>query len=217
MERKIGETFEFKGKTYEVAELPDYFCAFCDLEKECYSKRSYLENIAGTCSQSKRMDTRNVCFKEIKKDMEIKDNKLTINIPDGMEIDVENSDLKTGIIKFKKKELRYEDIENSLDLEGNRTGIPVDDNNAFKLCATDRLMNIARYYNGDWKPDWSSVENKYYIIYCNRSQCYTTDYKTLIDINTVYFKCEKDAQAVIDNPNFREILDAVFKTKDMDG
>ena len=211
MERKIGETFEFKGKTYEVAELPDYFCAFCDLEKECYSKRSYLENIAGTCSQSKRMDTRNVCFKEIKKDMEIKDNKLTINIPDGMEIDVENSDLKTGVIKFKKKELRYEDIENSLDLEGNRTGIPVDDNNAFKLRATDRLMNIARYYNGDWKPDWNSVESKYYIIYCNRSQCYTTDYKTLIDINTVYFKCEKDAQAVIDNPNFREILDAVYK------
>ena len=211
MERKIGETFEFKGKTYEVAELPDYFCAFCELEKECYSKRSYLENIAGTCSQSKRMDTRNVCFKEIKKDMEIKDNKLTINIPDGMEIDVENSDLKTGIIKFKKKELRYEDIKNSLDIEGNRTGIPVDDNNAFKLRATDRLMNIARYYNGDWKPDWNSVESKYYIIYCNRSQCYTTDYKTLIDINTVYFKCEKDAQAVIDNPNFREILDAVYK------
>lgn len=211
MERKIGETFEFKGKTYEVAELPDYFCAFCDLEKECYSKRSYLENIAGTCSPSKRMDTRSVCFKEIKKDMEIKDNKLTINIPDGKEIDVENSDLKNGIIKFKKKELRYEDIENSLDLEGNRTRIPVDDNNSFKLCATDRLMNIARYYNGDWKPNWSSVENKYYIIYCNRSQCYSTDYKTLIDINTVYFKCEKDAQAVIDNPNFREILDEIFK------
>lgn len=211
MERKIGETFEFKGKTYEVAELPDYFCAFCDLEKECYSKRSYLENVAGTCSPSKRMDTRNVCFKEIKKDMEIKDNKLTINIPDGKEIDVENSDFKNGIIKFKKKELRYEDIENSLDLEGNRTRIPVDENNALKLCATDRLMNIARYYNGDWKPNWSSVENKYYIIYCNRSQCYSTDSKTLIDINTVYFKCEKDAQAVIDNPNFREILDAVYK------
>lgn len=211
MERKIGETFEFKGKTYEVAELPDYFCAFCDLEKECYSKRSYLENVAGTCSPSKRMDTRNVCFKEIKKDMEIKDNKLTINIPDGKEIDVENSDLKNGIIKFKNKELCYEDIENSLDLEGNRTGIPVDENNAFKLRATDRLMNIARYYNGDWKPNWSSVENKYYIIYCNRSQCYSIDYKTLIDINTVYFKCEKDAQAVIDNPNFREILDAIYK------
>lgn len=211
MERKIGETFEFKGKTYEVAELPEYFCAFCDLEKECYSKRSYLEKVTGTCSPNNRKDTRSVCFKEIKKDMEIKDNKLTINIPDGMEIDLQNSNFGTGVIKFKKKELRYEDIEASLDLEGNRTGIPADDNNAFKLCATDRLMNIARYYNGDWKPDWSSVENKYHILYCNRSQCYTTDYKTFFDINTVYFKCEKDAQAVIDNPNFREILDAILK------
>lgn len=212
MERKIGETFEFKGKTYEVAELPDYFCAFCDLEKECYSKRSYLEKVTGTCSPNNRKDTRSVCFKEIKKDMEIKDNKLTINIPDGMEIDVENSDLKTGIIKFKKKELRYEDIKNSLDLEGNRTGIPVDDNNAFKLRTTDRLMNIARYYNGDWKPDWSNIdERKFYIICDNRDESYTTEFHTSYSTNMVYFKCEKDAQAVIDNPNFREILDAVYK------
>lgn len=205
MERKIGETFEYKGKTYKVEKFDDCRnCAFIHIN--CSSLRS----ITGNCMYFLRNDGVSVKFEEVK-DMEIKDNKLTINIPDGMEIDVENSDLKTGIIKFKKKELRYEDIKNSLDLEGNRTGIPVDDNNAFKLRATDRLMNIARYYNGDWKPDWSSVENKYYIIYCNRSQCYTTDYKTLIDINTVYFKCEKDAQAVIDNPNFREILDAVYK------
>ena len=206
MERKIGDTFEYKGKTYKVAEFDD--CRNCAFR---YINCTSLWSITGNCMHFLRNDGVNVKFEEIKKDMEIKDNKLTINIPDGMEIDVENSDLKTGVIKFKKKELRYEDIENSLDLEGNRTGIPVDDSNAFKLCATDRLMNIARYYNGDWKPNWSSVENKYYIIYCNRSQCYTTDHKTLIDINTVYFKCEKDAQAVIDNPNFREILDAIFK------
>lgn len=212
MERKIGEIFEFKGKTYEVAELPEYFCAFCDLEKECYSKRSYLENVAGTCSPSNRMDTRNVCFKEIKKDMEIKDNnKLTINIPDGMEIDVENSDLKTGVIKFKKKELTYEDIKASLKLNENMTDIDVADENANRLYAINRLMCIAKFYNGDWKPNWSSVENKYHILYSNRSQCYTTDYKTFFDINTVYFKREKDALAVIDNPNFREILDTIYK------
>lgn len=209
MERKIGETFEYKGRVYKTIQSLSDSCRNCAFVNEpCYA--CFFNNIVGGCSMTVREDKKNTIFKEIK-DMEIKDNKLNINIPDGMEIDVENSDLKTGIIKFKKKELRYEDIENSLDLEGNRTGIPVDENNAFKLCATDRLMNIARYYNGDWKPDWSSVENKYYIIYCNRSQCYTTDYKTLIDINTVYFKCEKDAQAVIDNPNFREILDAVYK------
>lgn len=113
MERKIGEIFEYKGKIYKVSEQPDHFCAFCDLEKECSIQRSYLENVAGTCKPSDRKDTRNVCFKEIKKDMEIKDNKLTINIPEGMEIDTENSDFKAGVIKFKKKELTYKDIQDS--------------------------------------------------------------------------------------------------------
>lgn len=212
MERKIGETFEFKGKTYEVAELPEYFCAFCDLEKECYSKRSYLEKVTGTCSPNNRKDTRSVCFKEIKKDMEIKDNKLTINIPKGMEIDIENCDLKNGIIEFKKKELRYEDIENSLDLEGNRTGIPVDDNNAFKLCATDRLMNIARYYNGDWKPDWKNPDSlKFSIWYDTLREKYDIEYCGGSVRNDVYFKNKNDAQAVIDNSDFRKILDAIFK------
>lgn len=210
MERKIGDTFEYKGRVYKTIQSLSDSCRNCDfIDEPCYA--CFFNNIVGGCSMTVREDKKNIIFKEIKNDMEIKDSQLTINIPEGMEIDVENSDLKNGIIKFKKKGLRYEDIENSFDLEGNRTGIPVDENNAFKLCATDRLMNIARYYNGDWKPNWSGVENKYYIIYCNRSQCYTTDHKTLIDINTVYFKCEKDAQAVIDNPNFREILDAVYK------
>lgn len=209
MERKIGETFEYKGRVYKTIQSLSDSCRNCAFVNEpCYAY--FFNKIVGGCSMTVREDKKNIIFKEIK-DMEIKDNQLTINIHDGMKIDVENSDFESGVIKFKKKELRYEDIENSLDLEGNRTGIPVDDNNAFKLCATDRLMNIARYYNGDWKPNWSSVENKYYIIYSNRSQCYSTDYKTLIDINTVYFKCEKDAKAVIDNPNFREILDAIYK------
>ena len=119
--------------------------------------------------------------------------------------------MKNGIIKFKKKELRYEDIENTLDLEGNRTGIPVDDNNAFKLCATDRLMNIARYYNGDWKPDWRSNELKYFITFSFVPNSYSLIERFQASIGPVFFKNKKDAQAVIDNPNFREILDAIFK------
>ena len=144
--------------------------------------------------------------------MEIKDNKLTINIPDGMEIDLQNSNFDTGVIKFKNKELRYEDIENSLDLEGNRTSIPVDENNALKLCATDRLMNIARYYNGDWKPDWgNNKEGKFYISYNFIHNAYFVIEDNSNNVGTIVFKRQKDAQAVIDNPNFREILDAVYK------
>lgn len=210
MERKIGETFEFKGKTYEVAELPDYFCAFCDLEKECYSKRSYLENVAGTCSPSKRMDTRNVCFKEIKKYMEIKDNKLTINIPDGMEIDVENCDFDTGVIKFRKKELTYEDIQDSI--VKYLTTTLVTHHNGPKINAINMLMDIAKYYNGDWKPDWSNKNKpKFYIAFDYESSFYEVRWEYRISDNIVYFKSTKDAQAVIDNPNFREILDAVYK------
>lgn len=210
MERKIGETFEYKGRVYKTIQSLSDSCINCAFVNEpCYA--CFFNKIVGGCSMTVREDKKNIIFKEIKKDMEIKDNKLTINIHYGMEIDVENSDLKTGIIRFKKKELTYEDINASLKLNENMTGIDVADENVNRLYAINRLMCIAKFYNGDWKPDWSSVENKYYIIYCNRSQCYTTDYKTLININTVYFKCEKYAQAVIDNPNFREILDVVYK------
>lgn len=133
MERKIGETFEFKGKTYEVIESLRNICENCAFNGECDA----TETVVGRCSCTSRLDGKNVIFKEIK------DNQLTINIPKGMEmeIDIENCDLKNGIIKFKKKELRYEDIENSLDLEGNRTGIPVDDNNAYLQFKESILWN----------------------------------------------------------------------------
>lgn len=202
MERKIGETFEFKGKTYEVIESLLNICDNCAFSGECDA----TETVVGSCSCTSRLDGKNVIIKEIK------DNKLTINIPKGMKIDIENCDLKNGIIKFKKKELRYEDIENSLDLEGNRTGIPVDDNNAFKLCATDRLMNIARYYNGDWKPDWKNPDSlKFSIWYDTLREKYDIEFCGGSVRNDVYFKNKKDAQTVIDNSNFREILDAIFK------
>ena len=204
MERKIGEIFEYKGKIYKVSEQPDHFCAFCDLEKECSIQRSYLENVAGTCKPSDRKDTRNVCFKEIKKDMEIKDNKLTINIPEGMEIDTENSDFK----KFKKKELTYKDIQDQVGKYPTFTFVTP--RNRLKLNAINILMDIARYYNGDWKPDWDDPEESKYYIYRVRGS-YDISISIFRRFSVVIFKKKEDAQAVIDSPNFREILDAIFK------
>lgn len=201
MERKIGETFEFKGKTYEVIESLRNICDNCAFSGECDA----TETVVGSCSCTSRLDGKNVIFKEIK------DNQLTINIPDGMEIDVENFDFNAGVIKFKKKEIRYEDIEASLKLNENMTGIDVADENVNRFCAINRLMCIAKFYNGNWEPNWNSVESKYCILYSNRAKCYITDYRTCFAADTVYFKREKDAQAVIDNPNFREILDAIYK------
>ena len=42
--------------------------------------------------------------------MEIIGKKITINIPIGMEIDVEKSDLKAGVIMFKKKSITFNDV-----------------------------------------------------------------------------------------------------------
>lgn len=204
MERKIGETFEYQGKTYKVAEFDDCRnCAFIHIN--CYSLRS----ITGNCMDFLRNDGANVKFEEVK-DMEIKDNQLTINIPDGMEIDLQNSNFDTGVIKFKKKELRYEDIEDSLDIKTFL--IPISVNNSSKIKAIDKLIDTVEFYNGNWKPDWSNnKEGKFYISYNFIHNGYFVIEDNSNNVGTIVFKHKEDAQAVIDNPNFREILDVIYK------
>lgn len=142
--------------------------------------------------------------------MEIKDNQLTINIPDGMEIDLQNSNFDTGVIKFKKKELRYEDIEDSLDIKTFL--IPISVNNSSKIKAIDKLIDTAEFYNGNWKPDWSNnKEGKFYISYNFIHNGYFVIEDNSNNVGTIVFKHKEDAQAVIDNPNFREILDVIYK------
>ena len=207
MERKIGETFEFEGKIYETIGFPSNSCFSCAFIKLC---RSGMGEVIGNCCGDLREDKTDVFFKEIKKDMEIKDNKLTINIPDGMEIDLQNSNFDTGVIKFRKKELTYEDIQDSI--VKRLTTTLVTHHNGPKSKAINKLMDIAKYYNGDWKPDWSNKNKpKFYIAFNYESSFYEVRWKYRMSDNIVYFKSTKDAQAVIDNPNFREILDAIYK------
>lgn len=144
--------------------------------------------------------------------MEIKNNKLTIDIPKGMEIDTENSDLTKGIIKFKPKYITYDDIEKILYLKETCIDITLDSGNIDKLYAITQLMNIAKYYNKDWIPDWNNRgEDKYFIIWNNECKTYWIDYNRHSNLSVVYFKNKEDAQSVIDNPNFREILNAIYK------
>lgn len=204
MERKIGEIFTCEGKTYQV--VKGITCdGCCILDDHCFSIRKSL----GLCAGDTRTDKTDVVFKEIN-NMEIKNNQLTINIPEGMEIDLENSDLAKGIVRFKQSTITYKDVEDTLKLGKNCKSIIINESNASKLVTLNRLMNIAKYYNGDWKPNWSDQnEYKYFIIY--NGYIYKVDYNWTIISNNIYFKNEKDAQAVIDNSNFRDILDALYK------
>ena len=141
--------------------------------------------------------------------MVIIDNKLVLNIPKGMEVDVEKSDLKAGIIAFKKKLFSYEDVIATLIDRGLSPVVAnVTNSNVKKIVALDKLMTIAKYYNGDWKPDWNSQEYKHNIV---RTSEYGITSCGNYNEGAIYFKNKEDAQAVIDNPNFRSILDAIYK------
>lgn len=137
--------------------------------------------------------------------MEIKDNKLIIDIPKGMELDTENTDVAKGVIMLRKKKvITYEEIV--------KLGFCVNSEIGIKAQAIAQLINIAKYYNGGWKPEWNNRdENKFYIYYAYITDEYVVDVVNTYVTNFAYFKDKADAQAVIDNPNFRPILDAIYK------
>ena len=206
MERKIGEIFTYDGKTYQV--VKGFSCRGCSFIKNgnCY----LADKLLGPCAYTERTDKTSVIFKLIN-NMEIKNNQLIIDIPEGMEIDLENSNLAKGIVKFKKKDITYENVEDALKLGKNCRSIIINESNASKLVALSKLMNIAKYYNGDWKPDWYSYASKFSISFNHTSRKYIVDSSDCRTSGNVLFKKSEDAQAVIDNPNFRDILDTIYK------
>lgn len=167
MERKIGEIFTYKGKTYQVVE--SIRCGGCAFNRsvKC-STSSTIRELLGSCDSIKRKDNINVIFKEINN---MENNQLTIDIPEGMEIDLENSDLAKGIVRFKKKDITYDDILQAYATDFG--GLRVPNHCIDKIIAISQLMNIAKYYNKDWNPNWRSLEeSKYYIYYSTRSNTY---------------------------------------------
>lgn len=206
MERKVGEIFTYKDKTYQVTKSTA-LCEGCAFIKNaaCHSLRTIL----GDCG--KRNDNEDVIFKEINN---MENNQLNIKIPEGIEIDIENTDLSKGIIKFKTKNIKYNDVYNTLKTKYNILGctLAITDYNKDKLEAIDKLLDIARYYNQDWEPDWTNFyESKYTIIYNYSLKRYVIRQSTTKMEAFVYFKNYDDVSSVIHNPNFKDILDSLYK------
>ena len=146
--------------------------------------------------------------------METNSNTLIIEIPEGMEIDTENSSLAEGIVKFKKHDITYNDILQAYPT--NFGGLRVRIHCMDKILAISQLMNIAKYFNGDWEYNITKEDVSYAIAYYKFVA--EAHYSVCEIDNSVYtyygnpvFKNEADAQYVIDNPNFRDILDNIFK------
>ena len=209
-------TYVDEMKNYKEVTIKDYF-ASCRCYKVYENEYNYSIEMFDQVINKPKIN--NMETKEIK-----------INIPEGYEMDKENSTFEC--IKFKpiKKELTYEDVAEELfsknmftsDIKGkifwiSSSGAKLDKNNTTnrkqleRLFALNQLLNIAEYYNRKN----SKEENKiYYINFDKRNlEYFVKDYTSSIVLRGLVpiFNNEKDAKAVIDNPNFKEILDLIYK------
>lgn len=173
-----------------------YMTCFSDGVVTCYSTNNVNNNISYSSYSDKALFKNKGYevityqqFKQLINENNMETKEVKIQVPEGYEIDKENSTF--DCIKFKpiKKVLTYEDVAKKLfkDKKGYYTderGIILsanffdnqydnqylDENNctsekqAQKLLAINKLMNVAKYLNGDWNPNWEdNKEDKYYI------------------------------------------------------
>lgn len=154
--------------------------------------------------------------------------ELKIQAPEGYEIDREESTLDCIKFKLIKKNITYKDVCNKLFEHSyyfiSEHGFPIfytgknkfDANNALtshqlkRLLALNQLLNIAEYYNRLH----STAINTYTIVYNKVDKMYHVDMSSSIYSFGIkaFFNRKEDAQAVIDNPNFRKILDTIYKS-----
>lgn len=145
-------------------------------------------------------------FKQLINENNMETKEVKIQVPEGYEIDKENSTF--DCIKFKpiKKVVTYDDIIHKLNDEaiGIYTYLPrtfiTSSKQSGKLLAINRLMNVARYLNGDWHPDWeNSSERKYYIEYYDRCNKYSIGSLISVgNIGQVLFKSEEAANKALE-------------------
>lgn len=150
---------------------------------------------------------------------------IELVLPNGHEIDVESSDLSKGIIRFKRKWLSLEQMYNMAKATNYHTCLSeikdsTDDKSCTvrnKLIALANLMDIASYFNDGWEYNVTEEVVGYSIAYYkfvekpHYSVC-KLDTSVYTYYGSPVFKNEADAQYVINNPNFRSILDAIFKS-----
>lgn len=142
-----------------------------------------------------------------------------IQIPDTLEI----KEIKDGkiILVEKEKKLTYENVAKKLfPYETSHYYILSDGdinkiknspsnyklpNNALskkqleKLLAINKLMNVAKYLNGDWQPDWDdNKESKYYISLDHINNYLFIDCAKQFQHNDVYFNSKELAEQAIE-------------------
>lgn len=122
----------------------------------------------------------------------------------------DNESLKQVALQaFKEEELKditYKDICNELlnkygygflEIYSKNKGIvPTSKKQLEKILAIIKLMNVAKYLNGSWTPDWDDCSEYKFHIYSNDQKLYTGC--TVCNSGCVYFKSYEIAQKAIE-------------------
>lgn len=126
----------------------------------------------------------------------MEEKEVKIQVPEGYEIDKENSTFE--YIKFKKKDLTLTEIFNkSVNPIYNIKLACSTAAHTRKINAINTLMIVAKYLNDGWVPNWDNgKENKFYL-YCYNNDI-DIDWCALNNYNFIYFKSEELAQKAIE-------------------
>ena len=119
--------------------------------------------------------------------------EIRIQVPEGMEIDRKNSTFEC--IKFKPKELTYQEISKNFP---KNSIILTNADHFLKLITFRKLLEVADYLNGDWKPDWNDVNQlKHFILYNHRDKTLDIFSRHYLDSGRIYFSSRENAEKAI--------------------
>ena len=162
----------------------------------------------------------------------MKTQELKIEAPEGYEVDWDNSSMDTIRFKPIKKKITYKDICRELFLDkpswrlrdtgvigcANCTSSAIIHHSSIstsykqleQLLAFNKLMNVAKYLNGDWKPDWKNQYEDKYCIYCDYSvlELRVSKWSTS-DYGNVYFKSSELTRQAIEILGEEEVKKAL--------
>ena len=156
---------------------------------------------------------------------------LEFKIPEGYIFDKDNSTDK--VIRFKsiKKKITYQDVKNKLFPEskasyylGKEGGIIQTFNIKYlsrelllatsqqqlqQIRALNKLMNVAKYLNGDWEPDFTNNTPKCYICYDFEKLKLCASYVISFRDSCTYFKSKELALQAIEILGEEEVKKAL--------
>jgi hypothetical protein len=160
----------------------------------------------------------------------MKTQELKIEAPEGYEVDWENS--SNNVIRFKpiKKKITYKDVKEKLfsDKEhyveysgtinsskttryhGENIIIATSIQQIEQILALNKLINVAKYLNGDWEPDFKNDnQHKYYISYDSDTKQLKIWFKQYMNDGSVYFKSEELVHQAIEILGKEEVKKAL--------